>query len=321
MKLKIVVVLLVLLLLCIMAVFYIQNRTVETFDNIKVDIGNELSYYFYHLGLCILQKKDFEYNNLVTNKNSTMQEHFFFNALPTYIKYEFDTIHDCFIKNGLSNENIHEKMGLIFDGLTAFELFNNDRYLFWNCMKPLVHKILDDGFQKSGLTKDIENPIIHFRCADTPFLRYSGYHLQYYSFFKEALENIAKKTKKQINKVDLMSCVSHKANETEKQSCSTYANSLQEYLNNNGYQTEIVCNSNIDDFAAMFYAPAVISTWSSFSFISGFFGNGIYISTEGDKGKLCSMCEDVTLYGYNLPHELVTDYNNTDDVVKLLYQS
>jgi hypothetical protein len=51
-------------------------------------------------------------------------------------------------------------------------------------MKPLINKILDETFQKCGLKKDVYNPIIHFRCADTPFIKGNGYHLQYYSFFK-----------------------------------------------------------------------------------------------------------------------------------------
>jgi len=314
------VILLLLIILINLLFLLLFSVKKENFDNIKVDIGNELTVYFFELGKCILQKKNFEYSKLVTNENSNINEHFFFKSLPSFIEYDFDDIYNSFHDHGLTYENVLDKVGDSYGGLTTFELVSNDRYYFWISMKPIVNKILNNTFETSGLKRIVNNPIIHFRCSDTPFLRYSGYHLQYYSFFKEALQLISSKLNKEIHEVDIMSCVSHKSDELQQKSCNTYASSLKEYLNNLGYKTNIICNSNIDDFANLFYSPAVITIGGSFSFIAGFFSNGIFISTEADKGKLCDVCKDFVLYEYNLPHEDVKDYNDTNDVVTLLNQ-
>ena len=52
-------------------------------------------------------------------------------------------------------------------------------------MKDLIHKILDETLIKSNLKKQIDYPVIHFRCADTPFARHSKYHFQKYIMIKE----------------------------------------------------------------------------------------------------------------------------------------
>jgi len=304
-------------IICISLLFSSQA---ESFQSIKVDIGNEVGHYFYKLGLCILQKKDFEYLRNVTGEKLDMGEHFFFQSFPTFLKYDYDEIHDNLNANGITEENVHDKMGHIIHGLSSHEMANDTRYNFWICMKPLVQKILNDAFEKSGLTRTVPNPIIHFRCSDTPFLRYEGYHLQAYSFFKKALEVIADKIKQPIKTVDIVSFVSHKSGESEQKSCNIYLNALRDYLVGEGYNVNLGDNSNIDDFASLFYAPAVISTGSSFSFMSGFFGKGVFITTELDAGKLCNACSDITLYEYNLPHTLVKDYHDTDTVIELLRQ-
>lgn len=283
----------------------------EDFDNIKLDIGNELCYYFTNLGLSILEKKDFNY--ILGNLGNKMKEYFFFETLPSFIKYEYDDIYDCFVSNNIT----HEYISNIFI-VGTWEINDNKLYHFWFCMKPLINKILDETFQKCDLKKNVYNPIIHFRCADTPFIKQNGYHFQYYSFFKVALEKISIKTNNKYNSIDIMSCSFHRSDEKMQKSCKIYAESLQNYLKEIGYDSNIICNSNIDDFATLFYAPIVISTNSSFSFMSGFFGNGIFISTEFIKDEKCNSCKDFTLYGYNLMHDLVDDYNNTDNVISLL---
>jgi hypothetical protein len=283
----------------------------ENFENISLDIGNEVCSYFYHLGLCILQKKDFVREQ--GNRNANYSEHVFFKNLPTNIKYDFDNIYDDFVENDVTYDSIYGNWDL-----STWEIKDNNIHSFWKCMKPLVHKMLDETFQKTGLVKKVDYPIIHFRCADTPFLKKEGYYLQYYSFFKKALENIETKTGRKYKKISIMSCSSHNSDEKEQESCNIYTKSLETYLKENGYESETICNSNIDDFATLFYAPAVISTSSSFSFMSGFFGNGVFVATEFDSGKKCDDCHDWTLYGYNLPHENVADYHDTTSVVEIL---
>ena len=137
-------------------------------------------------------------------------------------------------------------------------------------------------------------------------------------FFKEALNQISNKLNKIYDHVDIMSYNTHNSFKENMISCKKYADSLQDYLNEIGYNSNIICNSNIDDFATLFYAPAVISTSSSFSFMSGFFGHGILISTEHEERKKCDLCDDFILYGYNLKHEFVNDYYDTDNVISIL---
>jgi hypothetical protein len=306
---KLITTLSIILLFNILLLILIKIK--ENFDNIKLDIGNEICYYFTNLGLSILEKKDF-YNNK-GSYGSEYKEIFFFQSLPSFIKYEYDDIYDCFVSNNIS----YEYIASIYN-LGTWELNDNKLYYFWSCMKPLINKILDEAFQTSGLKKEVNNPIIHFRCADTPFVKQNGYHFQYYSFFKEALTKISIKTNNKYESIDIMSCSFHNSDNKMQESCKIYTESLKRFLKEIGYNSNIVCNSNIDDFATLFYAPAVISTNSSFSFMSGFFGNGIFISTEFIKDEKCSSCKDFTLYGYNLMHNLVGDYNNTDDVISLL---
>jgi len=304
MRLKIIFLLLLLILVNIaISVF---TPTQEHFDNINLDIGNELSQYFYNLGLSIIQKKDFK------NKED-YNEKIFFKYLPTFIKYDFDDIYKYLIYNDVTYEFLEKN-----NARASWEMSNNKIYHFWKSMKPLIHNILEDAFTKSGLNKNVANPIIHFRCADTPFIRHPIYSFQYYDFFKEAIEKIEKKSNKKYTQIDIMSCSSHNSNNNDVISCKKYTGSLNDYLKGIGYNSEIICNSNIDDFATLFYAPGVISTSSSFSFMAGFFGNGIFISTQHPDGKVCNDCSDFVLYDYNLKHDLVKDYYDTNTVINLL---
>ena len=288
------------------------KEDLDNFENIHLDIGNAICSYFFKLGLSILKKEDYTNDNYY---GSLYNDHFFFKSLPQFIKYEYDDIYNC-----LNSKNItYDNFGNQYD-VAVWEINSNNKYEFWNCMKPLVHKILDDTFKQCDLVKNVDNPIIHFRCADTPFIKQDGYHFQYYTFFKNSLKQISTKLNKKYNKVDIMSCSFHHSGKEQQDSCGIYAKSLQEYLSEIGYQSNIICNSNIDDFASLFYAPAVISTHSSFSFMSGFFGKGMFISTEFQEGKKCEDCNDFTEYGYNLMHNQVDDYNNTDTVINLLKQ-
>jgi hypothetical protein len=297
---------LIIILIILIIVTLISIKIYEKYSNIKLDIGNEITKYFYKLGLSILQKKDF-------NNDINYNEHFFFQSLPTHIKYEFDDIHNCLISQGINYENFSN-----IPDVTLWEIINDNRLIFWKCLKPLINKILDETFKKCDLIKKVEYPIIHFRCADTPFLKHSSYFFQYYPFFIEALEKSFKINNKRYDKIQIMYCNFHNSNDNQKKSCDIYSKSLQDFLKENNFDSEIICNSNIDDFATLFYSPVVISTSSSFSFMSGFFGNGVYISTELIDKKTCNLCNEIILHDYNLKHENVDDYNNTDVVVNLL---
>lgn len=288
---------------------FLQNRH-ENFENIKIDIGNYLSTYFCELGLSILQKTDFNYNN---DTNIEMIKY-----LPNHLPYIYDNFHDELVKHNVTYEyiNLQEKVALWF-------IDDNRKFHFWKILKPLFNAILDKALIQSNLKVDINTPIIHFRCSDTPFVLHRYYHFAKYEFYKNALQIIQKQTNNIFDKIIVLSCNFHLSNTTNVEKCTDYSNMLCNYLNSIGYKTEQQCNSNINDFANMFYAPAVISIGSSFSFISGFCGNGIFISSEHEEETdikyKCNICDDIMIPG-KIKHKDVVDYYDTSTVNKLLYE-
>ena len=181
-------------------------------------------------------------------------------------------------------------------------------------MKPLIQQIMNNSFKQSGFDQSSQSQvIIHFRCADTPFIKHDDYYFQKYVFFEEALKLFANN-----KNILIMSCSFHNSDNNKREACSTYAKYLSDFLNVKGYTVDIICNSNIEDFCTLFYAPGVISTGSSFSFMSGFFGYGNYISTEHSNGYKCSDCDYFTIGGYNILHTEEIDYFDTENVFQLL---
>lgn len=182
---------------------------------------------------------------------------------------------------------------------------------------------MDNAFKKSNLFIKHNNPIIHFRCADAPFIRHFMYHLPKYEFYNNALKKIYNGSdNSNINKeIILLSCNDHYADNKMKESCKKYSDLLVQYLDKNEYNTKIECNAQLIDLAKIFYAPAVISTGSSFSFISGFLGNGIFITldhiVEEDTQKKCTVCNDWMLKG-KIKHKDIANYYNIDEVQKIL---
>ncbi len=118
---------------------------------------------------------------------------------------------------------------------------------------------------------------------------------------------------------------SHKSINKNKECCSFYVDQLKLYLESFNYKIIIECNDINTDFALMFYAPAVISNGSSMSFMSGFFGNGIFIS-EGHFREIDGKIEknnnhgDWLVEGYSILHKDVKNYYDKEEVLKLLLQ-
>lgn len=292
-------VLIILIILLIILLIY-KSRVYENYDNAPIDIGNVLSVYYYNLVLSILKKEDFKYSN----------NNIFIKEFPNYIKWN-ETLYDEFITNNISINDI-----INIDKLAFWHIKNYKLQKIHSIMKPTINKIFDDTFKKLNLKKQIKYPIIHFRCADTPFVKHNSYYFQKYSYFDKAINDIENKIGK-IKDITILACFDHLSNNEDKTSCNIYASKLKEHLNN--YNIHLKCNSNVDDFVSMFYAPAVISTISSFSFMSGFFGNGIYIQPNMmiNDNEVCLDCDN-PYKGYNILHKKVDDYHNVDDVYKLL---
>lgn len=304
-------IILVVLICTVLLVIYCVNQyrngllstVVSLTLNNKVDMGNFLSTYYRSLVLSILERRDFTY--IIPNKP-------FINKLPSNIPFRQDLFMEL------------NQLGIT---ATKFKKTYPSGIEFWfvkdklqqdigYVMKPLLHSLLDTALNSENLHGSSQ-PVIHFRCADTPFIRNRHYHFQKYSFFKDALEN------NRANKsITLLSCSTHKADQQKQESCKSYTDYLQEYLQSIGYSVIVQCKTPEQDFATMFYSPLVISTGSSFSFMSGFFGSGQFISTlhENDTKKItgCTDCDTWMYKGYNILHSSVNDYHNTDQVKQLL---
>lgn len=296
----------------------VVSRTAEPFENIPVNIGNYISLYFYKLGLCILQKKDFHYDDINEDyiKRTDKKNTSFIKHLPHSIQYDHDDVYNYFLKNGVTYDNMKDRVST-----SAWFIADDTMMHFWIGLKQVVHDILDNAFTKSNLVIRVDSPIIHFRCADTPYERNPQYHFPKYSFYKNALKTIADRNGETYKKVLVYSCSSHMSNEKMVKGCSEYADKLCNYLESVGYNAKPECNSNIEDFAKMFYAPGVISIGSSYSFISGFFGNGVFLSTEHIEEKEgvpgCTICNEWTLKG-KVKHSQVDDYYDVNAVDKIL---
>lgn len=279
---------------------------IENYENIKIDIGNTLSHYYYKYFISILKKEDFDYSNESSFGNNTefKSKNEFVDSFPKNISFN-EEIYNELKKNNIDYEKYKDEMSVAF-----WLAETKEKQLVHSIMKPYMNKIFDETYKKLNLNKNSEYPIIHFRCADTPFIKHGLYYLQKYNYFK----NILKQHK--YNKIIILSCTSHLSDEKNKASCGKYVDLLKNELKD--YNPEIKCGTNVDDFVSMFYAPLVISTQSSFSFMSGYFGNGIYYQPNSmiDE-KECDEC-DSDYKGYNVPHKLIKDYHDIDEVYKLL---
>jgi hypothetical protein len=322
--LTVVVALSILIILIAIPIYFLRNITnitnitIDHFNspsgNISINIGNWICEYIYDIATSILLQKDFTYN---------IPDIDFVKHLPKFIKYaNIDpSIYTNLTAKGITYDSftqLHpEKCAIWF-------INDNTDNNFWICLKPLIHSIIDDALIKSNLKKVVEYPVIHFRCADVPFVRHRQYHFQKYKFYKKALENINTLSLQQYSKVIILSCSFHLSDNKDQACCSTYTNSLSDYLKNISYDTIVECNTNIADFATLFYAPAVISGGSSFSFISGFCGKGIFISgghrEEADTitNLKCDNCSTWLQNADDIKHKDIDDYYNTDAVIKVL---
>ena len=108
----------------------------------------------------------------------------------------------------------------------------------------------------------------------------------------------------------------HKSNNNNMNACQKYLNNLIKYLTDLGYNCKQQSKSNFEDFSDLFNAPYVISTGGSFSFMSGFFGNGQFISTEHceENYNCCKNCDKIFLKEYNIHHKIIKSYYDIDDV-------
>lgn len=196
-----------------------------------------------------------------------------------------------------------------YDGGSAWQVDTEEGKIFWDTMKPYIHKTLDETLEKSGLFMNQKNPIIHFRCSDVPFNRHSWYHLAKWDFYRKALNG--------HSEVDVLMCPIVGATEDNKKACHQYIEFLKKELS--PVKVNVSCGHFLEDFARMFYGPLVISPGSSMSFMSGYFGHGKLVTTghfEEGSSDTCKICEGDK--SSVLLHSDVPDYHDVENVNKML---
>ena len=302
----------------------------------KLDLGNIICSYYHRLILSILKQENFHLNILdildfqlkwwgvqeIPKDLSMYENGEFIQHLPLNISFD-DTkaLYFKLKKTGVTLERLQQTR---YGDLLTWHTTDAIDEQMHNIMKPFMQKILDNAFIQSGHAKKVDQPVIHFRCADTPFVRNPEYALQKHCFFSRALDEIQQKLQQKFDDIIILSYIKHRADENQANACTKYVGFLKKYLEELQYRVDIQSESTLEDFATIFYAPASISTSSSFSFFSGFFGKGLFISTtngffNGEQER-CLDCGGWIYKGYNLNHKDVVDYLDTDTVLKLLQE-
>jgi hypothetical protein len=214
-------------------------------------------------------------------------------------------LHDQFVKAGVPMEKQICRRAF-------YRIITPASVLFLKLIRPLMHTLIDAALKKTEEIDwdvvQVDHPVIHFRCADTPFRPNVDYKLRRFSYFREALQQVESRTNKKYSRITILSYTKHRSNEEQEKICSTLAGYLSDYLQKElGYEVEIKSHSNVEDFAMMFYAPAVISTGGSFSLMSGFFGGAAFVMPQ-DFG-FDELSEPWLLPGYNIEHGSVDYYD------------
>ena len=276
-------------------------------------LGNRFCDYFLDMGMAFYNNCDFVVTYQLDFESS------FANVLPRFVPFNADI--------AVELHRFTEK-DYVIEGILhccAWEMHNDAHIHFWKTMRPLVRNILQESVCKLGLCRQISYPIIHFRCSDVPFIRHSSYHFQRYAYFINEIQELRSQGI-DCSSVYLMTnhthCTSQHMSELGNKYTQHLFDFLQKKLQNVGTSIiKVSSNSYMSDWSAMFCAPAVISTGSSFSFFAGYFGgpDNFSPSTFRMEHNLISAVSALWLKNeYSVDHSNVVDYDNIDDVCLLL---
>ena len=172
---KIVLILLILLFIILFIHKHPQQQnTIETFETEEFvadldpnsQLGNFLSCYFYKLGLAFLHGKNYKTN--IPQNNDTK---IFTNYLPNMVEFD-PNIQAEFIAAGITDASLINELNQI-DGhcVSAWNIFTKEREQFWTILKPTINDLLKQAMEKANLKKEIDAPVIHYRCSDVPMQR------------------------------------------------------------------------------------------------------------------------------------------------------
>lgn len=315
------------LLLLLSLMFSFPEKERECFsDHSDMDIGNYVSSYYYFLMKSILTDDDgesFSYdyeNNWLKIREQPAKNLNFVKFLPKYISRETLLPYTNMLKSqGITKANFFE--GKYNFDVGIWILQSEKQIAAAKIVKPLLQRVINSALQESNVAwspiKNIGHVVIHFRCADTPFVRTNEYHFQKYSYYDRALEYIYDRAGTDYNReITILSYTKHRSDSNNQTACMKYAESLKRHFLDNKFTVSVRTSSNVEDFATMFYAPAVISSTSSFSFMAGFFGYGIYV--QPDPYNNAEIHEDWVLQDASLEHALVLDYYDVEKTCSLL---
>jgi len=306
---------LLVILLIAWYVYLIHSSIQENMESVPIDIGNFLSYYYCNLINAVIEEHDFMLDKLQGVREHGPSNEFyetpnlpFFSHLKDVPYSVLEPYRKQFVAAG-----IVEKQTCNYD----YHCYDDNpvKYRVNRILKPLVHALFDDALQGTGIDPAIlvDHPVIHFRCSDVPFLKSPEYKLQHYAYFADCLDKIGRT----FTQITILWYGGHHAGAENTRACSLYAAQLQAYLTGLGYQVDIQSHSNVEDFAILFYAPAVISTGGSYSMFAGYFGSGVFFQPQMfpvPAGETADWLVD----GYNMEHEEVADYYDVESVLSLL---
>jgi hypothetical protein len=143
-------------------------KNIEYFYNSPSQLGNTICSYFYDYALSICNKTDF---------NTNIYNYDIIKYLPTYIPFN-NELYNKLNENNITIQMINSKYSMCFWHCDEEWIYN-----LWNILRSIIHNILNKSIIDSNLQNNIKYPIIHFRCADVPFIKHNQYYLQKYSFF------------------------------------------------------------------------------------------------------------------------------------------
>jgi hypothetical protein len=186
---------------------------------------------------------------------------------------------------------------------------------FWKYARPIIK----DSYTKSIPYEHIGFPVIHFRCSDIPFIRYSIYHLQKAKFIDWVIDIIESRG---FSTVIWLNCNSHLSSSNN---CKDINDIYIKKFEQRGISVVAKCGTIIQDFATMVNSPLLVSlNPSSYSFMAG-------VSKEPDNYVSCNMGQEKNgtyvsqtrgdwLFSNEIPllHSEVKDYYNTVVLEKLI---
>jgi hypothetical protein len=279
-----------LLLVLVPIVLCRDNFSQSTQGIVYTNIGNILSDYFYA-----------KYAN---NMNSI-----FPNTTPE--------IRDFLLKIQQHDTLPPYKFPSFTDDITPDKWIQRDRknFLeFWKKARPYVRKVYDKTIPDNK--KQINYPVIHFRCSDIPFNRHFMYHLPKIDTVNAIISILLERN---ISNVIWLNCNKHLS---DTNTCNEINDFYIGIFEKNGIHVMKQCNSILDDFYLMIYCPLLVSlNSSSFSFMAGISKDPEdYISCnmgleEMGEYKLQKDADWLMIKSEPLLHKDVNDYYNIEELM------